>query len=313
MYQRSNRSLAATLACALALLLLLTQIGCGNDDYIKPIKQFQDASAVVIASARQTYQQMNQVEENAEQDRQVFEKEPVDEKRIKARDIITKDEIDVRIRALDQLSRYTSALADLATLKAPAGVTKQFQDVSSAFTALAKDTENLSGTKSTILDNKKFSGIMSAATIAIGTVVRAIEEHKARHKIEEQIRDQDGAINALIQLLGDELDAAYQRRKQADSEEHVFLTNNLKTESDPALRLFLSERLKNWRNRQEALADANPQPSINAMQKAHQALVTYVTSDKGPKNLSDLYAAAQDFFSRVQPLAQATADLLKSK
>jgi hypothetical protein len=295
----------------LAFVLLAAQIGCGNDDYTKPIKQFQDASAVVIASARQTYQQMNQVEENAEQDRQVFEKEPVDEKKIKAKDIITQDEIHVRLRTLDQLSRYTSALADLAALKAPAGVTKQFQDVNSAFTSLAKDAEKLGGT-STIFDNAKFSGIMSAATIAVGTIVRAIEEHKARREIEQQIRDHDGDINALIKLLGDELDVAYQRRKQADSEERVFLTNNLKTEGDPALRLFLGERLKNWRNRQTALADANPQPSVDAMQKAHKALVAYVTSDKSPKNLSELYAAAQDFFSRVQPLAEATAALLKS-
>jgi hypothetical protein len=48
------------------------------------------------------------------------------------------------------------------------------------------------------------------------------------------------------------------------------------------------------------------------MEKTHKALVAYVASDKSPRNLSELYAAAQDFFSRVQPLAEATAALLKS-
>jgi len=40
--------------------------------------------------------------------------------------------------------------------------------------------------------------------------------------------------------------------------------------------------------------------------------VAYVASNKNPKNLSDLLAAAQEFFSRVQPLGQALASLLKS-
>jgi len=313
----SSPTRARTLPVLLAALLLLQlQAGCGNEDYQKPIKQFQDASAVVIASARQTLLQMNDVEENAELSRQVFQGEAFDEKKIKVRDLITQEEIAVRTGALDQLARYTSALADLAALKSPADVTKQFQDVGSAFATLAQDAGKLGGSR--LFDNPKFSGAVQAATTGIGIVVRAIEEHRARREIEKQIREQDAAVSSLIALIGDELQAAYQRRRQADSEEGVFLTAALKLElekpghGDPALRLLLGDHLRDWRSHQAALATANPKPSVEAMQKAHQALVAYVNSDKSPKNLSELIAAAQDFASRVQPLGQALAALLKA-
>ena len=297
-------------------LVLASLVGCGNEDYQKPIKQFQDASAVVIASARQSLVQMNSVEENAELNRQIFQTEAFDEKKIKGRDIITQDEIDVRINALDQLSRYTSALADLVVLKAPGDVTKQFQDVGSAFATLAQDAAKLSGTQSPLFNNPKFSGAAQAAAIGIGTVVRAIEERRARREIEKQIRENDAAVATLIQMIGDDLRIAYERRRQSESAEEVFLTAALKIElektghGDPALRLLLGDRLRDWRSRQVALANANPKPSLDAMRKSHEALVAYVNSDKSPKNLSELYAAAQDFFSRVQPLGQAMAALL---
>lgn len=309
------RSVAAPILLGI-LCLLAFQAGCGNEDYQKPIKQFQDASAVVVASARQSLVQMNNVEETAELYRQAFEAEPFSEKKIKARDLITQEQINLRVNALDQLSRYTQALADLVVLKAPGDVTKQFQDVGSAFTTLAQDADKLTGTPSALFDNPKFSGAAKAVTIGIGTVVRAIEERRARREIEKQIRENDAAVTDLIQMIGDDLRLAYERRRQSESEEGVFLTGALKLEiekvdhGDPALRLLLGDRLRDWRSRQAALAGADPKPSVEAMRKAHQALVAYVNSDKSPKNLSELYAAAQDFFSRVQPLGQAMAALL---
>ncbi|HXT25427.1 MAG TPA: hypothetical protein VN749_11435 [Candidatus Eisenbacteria bacterium] len=318
-----NANLRGSRARPLAALLLLLlsfcwQAGCGNDDYKKPISQFRDASAVVVSSARQTLQQVNQVEENAELDRQIFQGEPFDEKKIKAKDIITEEEIEVRVRAFDQLSRYTSALGDLASLQAPGQVTGQFQDVGNAFTTLAKDADKLKGDSSPLLNNAKFSGAVSAATAGIGLVVQVIEEHKARREIERQIQEHDKDITQLTDLLGIDLQAAYLRRESTEGQQGVILTASLKQElerpkqGDPALRLLLGERLKDWRSRKLALASADPQPSIAAMKKSHQALVAYVASDKNPKNLSDLFAAAQEFFSRVQPLGQALASLLKS-
>ena len=96
----------------------------------------------------------------------------------------------------------------------------------------------------------------------------------------------------------------------------MFLTNSLKLEiakpkrGDPVLRMLLGDRLREWRNRQPLLANADPKPGVDAMQKAHQALVAYLTADRSPKNLSELLAAAQSFADRVQPLGQAIAALI---
>jgi len=309
-------SVLKSCAAALFVLVLSFPVGCGNDDFQRPIQQFQSASAVVVNATRQTLQQMNDVEEKSELDRQIFEAEVFDESKIKAKDVISADELNARVNALDQLTRYTSALADLAALKAPAQVTQKFQDVGSGFKTLSQDAAKLAGASGGIFDNPKFSGAVQVATVGIGAIVRAIEERKARREIEKEIRDHDADVSTLIKLIGDELEVAYQRRKQAESEEGVFLTASLKLEiakpkrGDPVLRMLLGDRLREWRNRQPLLANADPKPAVDAMQKTHQALVAYLTADKSPKNLSELLAAAESFADRVQPLGQAIAALV---
>jgi len=315
-HSRHRNSVLKSCAAVTLVLLLSFSAGCGNDDFQRPIQQFQSASAVVINAARQSLQQMNDVEEKSELDRQIFEAEAFDESKIKAKDVISAEELNARVNALNQLTRYTSALADLAALKAPAQVTQKFQDVGSGFKTLSEDAAKLAGASGGVFDNPKFSGAVQVAAVAIGAIVRAVEERKARREIEKEIRDHDADVNTLIKLIGDELEVAYQRRKQAESEEGVFLTNALKLEitrpqrGDPVLRMLLGDRLRQWRNRQPLLANADPKPSVEAMQKAHQALVAYLTADKSPKNLSELLAAAESFADRVQPLGVAIAALL---
>lgn len=304
--------------CALltAALFLSASFGCGNEDYQRPIQQFQSASTVVNGAARDFWQQLNVVEEKTELDRQMFEAQAFDEAKIKAKDIITVDELNARVNALDQLARYTSALADLAALKSPAEVTQKFQNVGSSFTKVASDAAKVASISSPILSNAKFSGAVQAAATGIGAVVRAIEEHRARREIEKEIRDQDESIKFLISLIGDELAAAYERRKKSEGAELIFLTNSLKFElekpghGDPVLRMLMGERLRDWRNRQPVLLNADPKPAVEAMRKAHESLVNYVTADKSPKSLSDLIAAAESFFERVQPFGQAVAALV---
>ncbi len=311
---RPRRSLFST---SLSVFLLLSfSAGCGNDDVQRPIKQFQDASAVVIAAARATYQGMNDVEENAELNREIFSGEQFDETKIKAVDVITPEELSVRVNALNQLSRYTSALADLAALKSPAQVTQKFHDVGAAFTTVAEDAGKLVNRQGSGIDNAKLSGVVNVVTAGIGAVVRAIEEHSARKEIEKQIRDHDADVQALTKLLGDELEIAHQRRIATERNFGNFLRDALETErkkpnqGDPVLRMLLGERYRDWRGRQPSLAHADPRPSVEAMQKAHTALVAYLSVDKSPKSLSELYAAAESFFDRVQPLGQAIAVLI---
>jgi len=96
----------------------------------------------------------------------------------------------------------------------------------------------------------------------------------------------------------------------------VFLTNSLKLEiakPNVATLSFACSWAIAFANGAIAsllLANADPKPGVDAMQKAHQALVAYLTADRSPKNLSELLAAAQSFADRVQPLGQAIAALI---
>src|SRR5579863_5504166 len=74
---RPNVNRLAVSALALVVLAVL-QIGCGPEDYQKPIQQFQDASAVVINTTRMFLGNMNVIEQNEELDNVVFQRKPLD-------------------------------------------------------------------------------------------------------------------------------------------------------------------------------------------------------------------------------------------
>jgi len=83
--------------------------------------------------------------------------------------------------------------------------------------------------------------------------------------------------------------------KQAESEEGVFLTNSLKLEIAKPKRATLSFACSwaiafaNGANRQLTRQRGSEAGCI-CHAKAHQALVAYLTSDRSPKNLSELLA-----------------------
>jgi hypothetical protein len=210
---RSQHRISILKSCAAIVLVfaLWFPMGCGNEDFQRPIQQFQSASAVVIAAARQSLQQMNDVEEKSELNRQIFEAEAFDESKIKAKDVISADELNARVNALDQLTRYTSALADLAALKAPAQVTQKFQDVGSGFATLSKDAEKLVGKSGSFFDNPKFSGAVQVATAGIGAIgaagaIRSIGERGLEHTLQlsrlvaGQLAAGDFALNEVVDL-----------------------------------------------------------------------------------------------------------------
>jgi hypothetical protein len=82
-------------------------------------------------------------------------------------------------------------------------------------------------------------------------------------------------------------------------------------DADPASLLNLADRIKAYTAQQATLVNANPAPAIAKMQKAHEALVTYVSS-KSPTTLSALVADVQNFITAAQPLGQATEALIKA-
>jgi hypothetical protein len=91
--------------CVLSLaILFVLEVGCGTEDYQKPIQQFEDASTVVINTIRLFSNNMNVIQQNEVLDNVVFERKPLDLPGLNKVEIISPDEIRIRTNALDALT-----------------------------------------------------------------------------------------------------------------------------------------------------------------------------------------------------------------
>jgi hypothetical protein len=327
------RSIARSLTSVVMMGVLLALLACKPEDYQRPIQGFQQASNTVIAADRAFLSNENTIEQNKFIDQQVFERKPLASDEIDARIIITPVEIKLRTEALDALSKYTTSLATLAQGKADSSTG---QNMKTASTNLQTAAENAGKTASPNPDqatfNTKFSGPAGAAAAAIGAVAQLIIDHRARNEIERSVKDTNDSVNKLIALIGADAQGAYLRQQNAISGYGMQLSNDYKCEfdsmpalgpntvkcptkqkgvgPDPIILLILADKIKAVRAQQAILENANPAPAIAQMQKAHQALFVYATSDKSPKSLSDLVTDVKDFESAVQPLGQAIQGLV---
>ena len=253
---------------------------------------------------------MNTIEQNKKLDEMVFEKKPLDLPALDREEIISAEEIKIRIDALAALTQYTSNLAQLAQGKAGSPVGDSTSKLSTSLKNLAGDAKKLPMAKATFLDNQNLSGILGMAATAVGGVAQLMVEHKARHEIEQSIVSNDAAVTALIQRISDDADGAYLRQKSQLGEYGDQLAkdydNELRRDPDPILLLSLAETIKSYRTQAMQLSAANPAPAITKMKQAHEALVSYVKSNKNPKTLSELVTAVQDFVNATRPLEQVS-------
>ena len=291
---------------------------CGTQDYQKPVQQFQNASAVVASAARDMLAHVNVVEQNGFIDQAVFERKPIDLPQIRQYELISADEISVRTKALDQLQAYASNLASLAQGKDVSAISDQTNSLSKSLSALSKEASNLPVSKASFLKNAQFGSALQVAAQGIGLVAQAIAQHKARTELQKAIVDNQKPIDDLINLLGEELEAAYERQKATLSAQQVYFSKAYEHERaenhpDPNALLSLGDRLKSYIQQRSALEAADPAPSLKSMQGAHDALVKYAQSNHDPQSLHDLLNAAQAFVNEVQPFGQALQTFLNSK
>jgi hypothetical protein len=327
---------------ALALLVgfVVLLVACGPDDYQKPIKEFQDSANIVIAADRIFLANANTIEENLFIDQQIFERKLFGPADVQGRTIITPEEIKLRTDALDALSQYTTSLATLANGKPDTTSGEKMKASSSSLeSSAAKAGSQAPSSKEQKAFGEKFSGLANTAAAAIGAVAQAILQHKARIEIKKSVQTTDKDVTALIAFIGDDAQGFYLRQQsqlgiygvqlykiyqcevdvqerdgKTPSDAEVQICWHPKDyQADPALLLTLSDRLKSYRQQQAILEKANPQPAIAKLQKAHEALVAYVTADKNSKNLSTVIDEVNSLVAATKPLEQAIHSLLSAK
>jgi hypothetical protein len=297
------------------IVLLLLGVACGPGDYQKSIKDFQDASGVVIASTEAFLKNANRVEQELQIDQAVFLHEELDAAAIRNQRIISDDSIQVRTKALNALSAYLANLALLAEGKDAATIGDNTKSLADSLQKVAEDAKKIPGIEGSFANDPKFPGLVSSAATAIGSVAQLIVEHKARKQIEASIRNSEGAISALIQHIGDDCEAAFLRlRNQYEQYTTLLLRayNHDRASISGPDAVAIDAALKANFAQRASVEAANPRPAIEKMKACHQALVNYVKSSKRPKDLAELKDAVSDFVNAVTPLGKAIGGIVKS-
>lgn len=293
-------------------------VGCGTEDYQKPVELFQSASAVVIAATRTMFAHVNSVEQNGFIDQAVFERQMIDVTELRSYRLISQEEIDVRAKALDALQAYACNLAWLAQGKDVSRISDQNDSLSKALSGLSKQASNLPVSKASFLKNADFGNALQAVATGVGLVTQVVAQHRARVALKKAIEGNQKPIDDLINLLAEELDGAYERQKATLGAEQIYISRVYEQERsqnhpDPNALLLLGDRLKNYLQQREVLETADPGPPLKSMQAAHNALIAYAKSKHDPQSFRDLLNAAQAFFNEVQPFGEAMQALLKAK
>jgi hypothetical protein len=318
---------------------LVWMAACGPEDYQKPILGFQNAANTVIAADRAFLNNENTNEQIHYINQRVFERQPLKQIEVEAQTLISPDEIKLRTEALDALSQYLTSLATLAGGKGDASTGQDMKASGDKLQASATAENSKGGSSKTETEfSKKFSGIATAAAAAIGVVAQAVLAHRARNEIKKSVQDSDAAIAELIGLISRDAQGSYLRQKDQLGALSVQLYNGYKCEiavddvssappakdevkcptrakgvqADPVALLALADRLTALEAQKATLQQANPAAAIAQMQKAHEALVAYVKSDKNPQTLSDLITSVKNFVNSVQPLEKAVQGLVTS-
>jgi hypothetical protein len=116
-------------------LSVLSAYACGAA-YRRPITRLNDASAVVIATSRVYFSELNRVERDALIEKLSAEKKRIDLVTIRKAQPFSERQIQERLDALDALAQYGNLLAKLESSDAPTQIHTEFKGLADALKTL---------------------------------------------------------------------------------------------------------------------------------------------------------------------------------
>jgi hypothetical protein len=302
MHIQRRRILVAGLA-----LSVLWACACGSA-YKRPITGFNDASAVVIATSRVYFSELNRVERDALIEKLSAERKSIDLLMLRKAQPFSEKQIQERLDALDALARYGGLLAKLESSDAPAQIQTEFNGLADSLKALEK---TVSGDDS----SKKFQ----AAVGPVASLIGAIASIGIRAKIDQQLKtaivDGDKHVQALLTVMEDDLSDAFQNRRLALSQLRTFATDAYNEEitkgksANPDVLIRLASRIKTVEDQWESFQSTSPIPSLKAMGKAHKALVAYAVGPKTPATFAAVLDEVEAFLNEARRVGEAVQAL----
>ena len=292
-------------AAAAAICALLLAAACDTAGYGRPIAMFQNAASVVVTAMRSYLTNLNKVERDAFIDKQVASRGELHLGDIRAQEVFSQEGVKARLAALQQLSSYCSLLGQLANNDAP-------QRVAQEAGALGESVKSLSGTVSSLThaDDAGFRGAVGPASSLFGTVAQLALEHKARAALDEAIKNGAQPVGQLLSALRRDLHMAVDRRMEAMSKMRLYYLDRYnEARQKGAATEVLKQRaddLKTRLDEYETFIAADPAEALDAMAKAHAALLKYAEQKrKSPQTLAELVEAMEAFSARAKRIGDS--------
>lgn len=294
---------------AVALILLVLLTGCSSTaGYKKPISDFQNASSVVTDSARVYITKLNKTQRDAYIDRQVSEAEEIKLPDIEKLQKFSHKDIEARLDALNELSKYGELLGQLTNSDAPENITSNAGELTKSLGNLEKNIDTLNQG-----ENENFKGAFGPAALLIGEVARFAVEKKIRVALDKAILSGEEPIKNLIRVIRDDLVLAYQLKRSPMSDNRKIYVDGYEKERlkgrDIEKMRKRGEEIKSVLDAWEAFPMSNPSEGLDAMATAHSALVDYAKSKKKTEDLAAFAAQMETFVARAKRVGNAVQQL----
>lgn len=284
-------------AAVLILAALVTACAGDPESYSDAIGKFQIATAQTAAAMKPII-----ADRNASQRRLEFALLRVDKSRkldidYLRQDLYDPDAIAVRVKTFQILTGYTDLLAKLANSQAGDDWKKAAQNLKTSADGLITNIGKLTGNSTSKL--RAYTGPLTAIIGAVGAEYIRLKRSKA---LDLAIKTPAENIKVLSGLIREDLDWVIFSQKRAEdillgqlAVSYAVLHASATTSEKSRLALLADvEKQLNIVSRTAALG-----PQINAtllaFDKAHDALVTYAKSDKGPRSLKNLIATVEQY------------------
>lgn len=295
----------------LSLCLVLGLSACSTTAYKAPINQFNEASTVVVETSRAYINDVNKVERDKYVQDQIINRKQITLIDIQTKQLLTPDEIELRLKALSQLTQYSNLLVKIANSDAPESITQNAESLGKAIEKLNADVSKKLGRP----ENANFKAAVGPVTTLIGEVARFAAERKIQQALDKAVREGEKPVKKLLEVLSTETSAAYERKRSYLSRMRTIAVDAYNTElgkgsntNTDTLNKY-ADQIKAQLDKWDTFAAANPQEGIASMSEAHSSLVSYVNSHKTPKDLADFIAEMERFLERAKIVGKAVKEL----
>jgi hypothetical protein len=307
----------------LIITILLFQLGCDAAGRLrKPIKDFADATSVVTAQVRLSYNEINRLERI-----RVIQAARRHGQRLEPRslrreaDLLPGEELATRLEALSQLEQHAQMLEELVTSDVTERIATSADELEGALNGLAGRIDKLRapapaapGADTTARpDNNRFKEKFGVFSRVVSEVLKLVAKKKRDDALKRAISGGDAPVNDLIEAIKLDLTAVFLNgRARLDKEiQTTFSTYNTEisaAERNQSRLDDLEKEILDMLEAEDTFYASDPTATLDNMKAAHSKMVAYANQPT-TESFTQTLAAVQAFVESATRLGEAVIKL----